>query len=37
VKTPPTSFADLLKPEYKNTVAINGNPTQANAALPARI
>src|ERR1700736_2218375 len=35
VKTPPTSFADLLKPIYKNQVAINGNPTQANAAFSA--
>ena len=35
VKTPPTSFTDLLKPEYKNMVAINGNPTQANAAFSA--
>jgi len=35
VKTPPTSFADLLKPEYKNEVAINGNPTQASAAFSA--
>ena len=35
VKTPPTSFADLLKPEYKNQVAINGNPTQASAAFSA--
>jgi len=35
VKTPPTSFADLLKPEYKNQVAINGNPTQAGAAFAA--
>ena len=34
-KTPPTSFADLLKPEYKNEVAINGNPTQASAAFSA--
>jgi putative spermidine/putrescine transport system substrate-binding protein len=33
VKTPPTSFADLLKPEYKNMVALNGNPTQAGAAF----
>jgi putative spermidine/putrescine transport system substrate-binding protein len=33
VKTPPTSFADLLKPEYKNQVAINGNPTQARTFL----
>ena len=35
VKDPPTSFADLLKPEYKNEVAINGNPTQASAAFSA--
>jgi putative spermidine/putrescine transport system substrate-binding protein len=35
VKTPPTSLADLLKPEYKNQVAINGNPTQAGAAFAA--
>jgi putative spermidine/putrescine transport system substrate-binding protein len=35
VKTPPTSFADLLKPAYKHQVAINGNPTQANAAFSA--
>jgi putative spermidine/putrescine transport system substrate-binding protein len=35
VTTPPTSFADLLKPEYKNQVAINGNPTQAGAAFAA--
>jgi putative spermidine/putrescine transport system substrate-binding protein len=35
VKTPPTSFADLLKPIYKNQVAINGNPTQAGAAFSA--
>ena len=35
VKTAPTSFADLLKPEYKNQVAINGNPTQAGAAFSA--
>jgi putative spermidine/putrescine transport system substrate-binding protein len=35
VKTPPTSFADLLKPAYKNQVAINGNPTQAGAAFAA--
>ena len=31
----PTSFADLRKPEYKNMVAINGNPTQAGAAFAA--
>jgi putative spermidine/putrescine transport system substrate-binding protein len=35
VKVPPTSFADLLKPMYKNEVAINGNPTQASAAFSA--
>jgi putative spermidine/putrescine transport system substrate-binding protein len=35
VKTPPTSLADLLKPEYKNQVAINGNPTEASAAFSA--
>src|SRR5580698_8213666 len=35
VKTPPTSFKDLLNPEYKNMVAINGNPTQAGAAFAA--
>jgi len=35
VKTPPTSFSDLLKPIYKNMVAINGNPTQASAAFSA--
>jgi putative spermidine/putrescine transport system substrate-binding protein len=35
VSTPPTSFADLLKPIYKNQIALNGNPTQANAAFSA--
>jgi len=35
VTDPPTSFKDLLKPEYKNQVAINGNPTQASAAFSA--
>ena len=35
VKVPPTSFEDLLKPIYKNQVAINGNPTQASAAFSA--
>jgi putative spermidine/putrescine transport system substrate-binding protein len=28
-----TSVADLLKPEFKGKVALNGNPKQANAAL----
>lgn len=35
VKVCPTSFADLLKPQYKNMVGINGNPTQAGAAFGA--
>src|ERR1700684_4562288 len=35
MKPPPTSFKDLLNPEYKNQVAINGNPTQAGAAFAA--
>jgi putative spermidine/putrescine transport system substrate-binding protein len=35
VPNPPTSLKDLLKPEYKNQVAINGNPTQAGAAFAA--
>jgi putative spermidine/putrescine transport system substrate-binding protein len=35
VKVCPTSFADLLKPEYKNEVAMNGNPTEAGAAFAA--
>jgi ABC-type Fe3+ transport system substrate-binding protein len=29
----PKSFADLLKPEYKGMVALNGNPTKAAAAF----
>lgn len=33
VKECPTTFADLLKPEYKGMVALNGDPTQANAAF----
>jgi putative spermidine/putrescine transport system substrate-binding protein len=33
VKVPPTSFKDLLKPIYKNQIAINNNPTQASAAF----
>ncbi|WP_042372270.1 ABC transporter substrate-binding protein [Streptacidiphilus neutrinimicus] len=35
VKECPKSFADLLKPEYKGMVALNGDPTQANAAFSA--
>lgn len=33
VKTCPTSFADLLKPQYKGQVALNGNPTQSGSAF----
>jgi putative spermidine/putrescine transport system substrate-binding protein len=33
IATCPTSFADLLKPEYAGQVALNGNPTQAAAAF----
>ncbi|MEV1172708.1 ABC transporter substrate-binding protein [Nonomuraea sp. NPDC049784] len=29
----PTSFADLLKPEYKGKVAMNGNPIKAGSAF----
>jgi len=29
----PTSVTDLLKPQYKGKVALNGDPTQASAAL----
>ncbi|WP_329568638.1 ABC transporter substrate-binding protein [Kitasatospora sp. NBC_01266] len=31
----PKTFADLLNPAYKGMVALNGNPTKANAALSA--
>ena len=33
----PTTFADLLKPEYKGQVALNGDPTQAAAAFAGRM
>jgi putative spermidine/putrescine transport system substrate-binding protein len=35
IKTPPTSIKDLLGSEYKNKVAIKGDPTQANEAASA--
>ena len=35
VKVAPTSFASLMNPAYKNQIALNGNPTQANAAFVA--
>lgn len=33
VNPAPTSIKDLLNPAYKNQVALNGDPTQANAAF----
>jgi putative spermidine/putrescine transport system substrate-binding protein len=33
VKTPPASLKALDDPQYKNQVALNGDPTKANAAL----
>jgi putative spermidine/putrescine transport system substrate-binding protein len=33
VKNPPKSFADLLKPEYKNQVALNGSPLTSGSAI----
>ncbi|MFD3454917.1 ABC transporter substrate-binding protein [Streptomyces sp. NPDC058691] len=33
VKHCPTTFADLLKPEYKSQVAMNGNPTKSGSAF----
>ncbi|HTI20967.1 MAG TPA: extracellular solute-binding protein [Kutzneria sp.] len=33
ITTPPTSFADLAKPDYKGKVALNGDPTKAGAAF----
>jgi putative spermidine/putrescine transport system substrate-binding protein len=33
VKNPPKSFKDLMKPEYKGQVAINGSPLQSNSAV----
>ncbi|MDX3072497.1 ABC transporter substrate-binding protein [Streptomyces sp. NPDC088354] len=33
VKACPTTFADLLKPEYKGQVALNGNPTKSGSAF----
>ncbi len=35
VKVCPTSYKDLLSPAYKNMVALDGNPTEANAAFSA--
>ncbi|UQX04829.1 extracellular solute-binding protein [Streptomyces sp. RerS4] len=33
VSTCPQTFADLLKPEYKGKVALNGNPTKSGSAF----
>ncbi|MFJ3900179.1 ABC transporter substrate-binding protein [Streptomyces sp. NPDC090025] len=33
VKVCPTTFKDLLKPEYKGQVALNGNPTKSGSAF----
>jgi putative spermidine/putrescine transport system substrate-binding protein len=33
VKSAPKSFADLLKPEYKGLVALNGDPRESGAAF----
>ncbi len=33
IKTCPATFADLLKPEYKGKVALNGNPTKSGSAF----
>ncbi|MFD6081664.1 extracellular solute-binding protein [Streptomyces hydrogenans] len=33
VRECPRTFADLLKPEYKGKVALNGDPAQSNSAL----
>jgi putative spermidine/putrescine transport system substrate-binding protein len=33
VKNPPTDWADLLKPEYKNSVAVGGDPRTSNESI----
>ncbi|MER6304581.1 ABC transporter substrate-binding protein [Streptomyces sp. NPDC001739] len=35
VQTCPTSFKDLLKPQYKGQIALNGNPTKSGSAFGA--
>jgi putative spermidine/putrescine transport system substrate-binding protein len=35
VKTPPTSFASLLNPEFKDAVGLSNNPTSSNAGFSA--
>src|SRR5882757_4521157 len=33
ISNPPTSFKDLMKPEYKGKVALNGSPLSSNSAV----
>jgi putative spermidine/putrescine transport system substrate-binding protein len=33
ISNPPTSFKDLMKPEYKGKVALNGSPLLSNSAV----
>jgi putative spermidine/putrescine transport system substrate-binding protein len=33
ISTPPKSFQDLLKPDYRNKVALNGSPLTSNSAI----
>ena len=33
VSNPPKTFKDLMKPEYKGKVAINGSPLASNSAV----
>ncbi len=33
VSNPPKTFKDLMKPEYKGKVAINGSPLSSNSAI----
>ncbi len=33
ISNPPKTFQDLLKPEYKNKVALNGSPLTSNSAV----
>src|SRR5436305_6300779 len=33
IKTPPKTFADLLKPEYRGKVALNGSPLTSGSAI----
>jgi len=35
IKTPPTSFAGLLNPEFKDAVGLSNNPTSSNAGFSA--